>query len=164
MRPKLRIKLNNMYRFSILFILLYFPNIGIGQSLSEIKTADSLQIVSIFPKLIQALKTNDLNYIKKVSASKIACDYCDKRFISIDNLMKSEFKNFTNSKILSAYDKRGYSVLQENFEIDGKKLYCAWIQTFLPEELEKGHEGGSIGFQFIKIGGKFKFYGLTSVP
>jgi len=43
-------------------------------------------------------------------------------------------------------------------------VYNIWYLVFEPNEISKGDEGLSEAFQFMKINGKFKLYGLTSIP
>jgi hypothetical protein len=162
--PSLKIILEIMLRFLFLLILYCSIHTSFGQSLSEINRTDSLDVSTFFPNFIKAIKDKDFDFIKKRATLKIACDYCDNRYYSIDELLKDPLKDFANSKIFSAYTKRGYSTLREPYQIEENALYCVWIALWLPEELGKGHEGGSIGFQFIKVNNEFKFYGLTSVP
>ena len=153
-----------MKRFFLLFILVTFYNCGFSQSLTNTDSSDSLQITLLFPKFIKTIESRNLRAFKNISRSNIVCDYCDEKSVTIGNIFTKQFKDFKNSKILSAYKTRGYSIYKENYEINKRKLYCVWIETYIQNELQKGHEGGSIGFQFIKVNDKFKFYGLTSVP
>ena len=44
------------------------------------------------------------------------------------------------------------------------KIYEVWVDTYLAGEWSKGHPGTIHSFQFVKINGKFTFYGLTSLP
>lgn len=153
-----------MYKICLSVFLICFLNIGFSQSSSETITSDSLRVTALFPKFVEALTSKDLDFIRKNSNSKVVCDYCEKSHTSINRIMKNEFKDFTNSKIYSAYNKSGFYVAKENFKVEQNSIYCVWIQTLLPDESEKGHEGGSMGFQFVKIGDEFKLFGLTSVP
>jgi len=43
-------------------------------------------------------------------------------------------------------------------------LYDVMYVTFEPNEIAKGHEGGSEGFEFVKINNQFRLFGLTSIP
>ena len=84
-------------------------------------------------------------------------------------------KNFTESPVYKAMAKKGYSfstIVLENFRPqslpkDGSKdlkLYEVWVETYKPGEYSKTHRGTSHSFRFVKVNGKFKFYGLTSIP
>jgi hypothetical protein len=84
-------------------------------------------------------------------------------------------KNFDKSPVYKAMVSRGYlfdSITIKNFKpknvpADFPKdlvLYEVWVPTYLSGELSKNSKGASHGFQFVKIKGDFKFYGLTSIP
>lgn len=43
-------------------------------------------------------------------------------------------------------------------------IYALFFVTLKPNELEKGHEGQTMAFRFVKLKDGYKFEGLESVP
>jgi len=136
-----------------------------------------------FVALIDALVKSDLRAFTALSLKEVDCIDCVGKpefndegfFVGADVFYLNIAKNFSLSPVYKALSTRGYTfdkitiknfrprVLPRNYEGD-LVLYEAWVPTYLVNELSKGHKGTSHGFQFIKTGGKFKFYGLTSIP
>src|SRR5690606_36217083 len=83
--------------------------------------------------------------------------------------------NFIQSPVYKAMAQRGYTfgtitikdfkpiIMPRDYPKD-LKLYEVWVPTYLAGQLSKNHPGTSHSFQFVKIDGKFRFYGLTSIP
>ncbi|KGO88496.1 hypothetical protein Q765_00900 [Flavobacterium rivuli WB 3.3-2 = DSM 21788] len=142
---------------------------------------DDLDIT--FVALVDALVKNDLRAFTALSLKEVDCIDCVGKpefnnegfFVSADVFYLNIAKNFSLSPVYKALSTRGYTfdkitiknfsprVLPRNYKGD-LVLYEAWVPTYLVNELSKGHKGTSHGFQFIKTDGKFKFYGLTSIP
>ena len=136
-----------------------------------------------FVAIIDALVKNDLRAFTSLSLKEVDCIDCVGKpefnnegfFVGADVFYLNIAKNFSQSPVYKALSTRGYTfdkitiknfrprVLPRNYEGD-LVLYEAWVPTYLVNELSKGHKGTSHGFQFIKTDGKFKFYGLTSIP
>jgi|GEM_PF-1438421 len=136
-----------------------------------------------FVAVIDALVKNDLRAFTALSLKEVDCIDCVGKpefndegfFVGADVFYLNIAKNFSLSPVYKALSTRGYTfdkitiknfkprVLPRNYQGD-LVLYEAWVPTYLVNELSKGHKGTSHGFQFIKTDGKFKFYGLTSIP
>ena len=175
--------------FIILF-LTYFSSFLFGQQESEmewkkIELTDSIELNKIFSDFIYGIENKDSQKIKKYSLSEIDCDLCiikdytiQKKYddlISINTFINQAYKNFTESPLYRAYEKRGCRFSKmiipdfntRNLPNDYGKdliLYEVWIQTYLPNEWAEGHEGQSHSFQFVKIKNEYKFYGISSIP
>ena len=136
-----------------------------------------------FIALIKAIETNDQAAFYALSLNELDCIDCVGRpefnnegfFVTADVFYLNIANNFKLSPVYKALSTRGYtfdSIIIKNFKPQNLprnyhgdlKLYEAWVPTYLANELSKGSKGSSHGFQFIKIDGKFKFYGLTSIP
>lgn len=136
-----------------------------------------------FIALIDALVKNDKAAFKTVSYPAVDCIDCigkpefnkEGYFVTSDVFYLNIANNFVNSPVYKALAKRGYTfsiteikdfkpkILPRDYPND-LKLYEVWVPTYLKGELSKEHPGTSHSFQFIKINGEFKFYGLTSIP
>jgi len=136
-----------------------------------------------FIAVIDALVKNDLRAFTALSLKEVDCIDCVGKpefnnegfFVDSDVFYLNIAKNFSLSPVYKALASRGYTfdkivikdfkprILPKSYQGD-LVLYEAWVPTYLANELSKGHKGTSHGFQFVKVDGKFKFYGLTSIP
>jgi hypothetical protein len=136
-----------------------------------------------FITLIQALEKGNEASFKSVSLANLDCVDCvgPTEYSQGGVFVPSGFffavisKNFTASPVYKALSKKGYSfssvtvknfrppILPKTFPKD-TKFYEVWVETYKPGELSKNHTGTSHSFRFVKVNGKFKFYGLTSIP
>jgi len=136
-----------------------------------------------FASLIKSLTKNDKLSFTALSLKQVDCIDCVGKpefndqgyFVPSDIFYLNIAKNFDKSPVYKAILKRGYTfdVIQlKNFKPvvmpkaypNDLTLYEVWVPTYLKNELSKGHQGASHAFQFVKINGQFKFYGLTSIP
>lgn len=141
------------------------------------------QLDQTFIKLVDALVTNDKVKFTSLSLREVDCVDCvgpteyqgGGAFVPAEFFLAVIGKNFTGSPVYQAMAKKGYSfssivikdfkpkVLPRDYPKD-LKLYEVWVETYRPNEFSKGHKGTSHSFRFVKINGKFLFYGLTSLP
>ncbi len=96
-------------------------------------------------------------------------------FVTADVFFYNIAGGFTKSALYKALTNRGYTfnkavvkgfkpkIMPRDYPED-LTLYEVWVPTYKANELSQGHPGSSHGFQFVKINGEFKFYGLTSIP
>lgn len=146
------------------------------------KTASDWDVLDkTFIAFIKALETNDKAAYTALSLPQVDCVECPNaaELGAKNNFVPSEVfyitvaKDFTVSPVYKALTKRGYAFnsmtlkgfkpgfLPKDYPKD-LKIYEVWVHTYKPNELSKGHKGTSHAFQFVKINGAFKFYGLTS--
>lgn len=145
------------------------------------KDWDALDIT--FAGLIKAIEKNDKPAFMANSLKQIDCQDCKGKpdfneqgsAVTADVFYTDISKNFSTSPVYQAIIKKGYTFsiavikdfhpkyLPKDYPKD-LKLYEVWVPTYLKNELSKGHPGTSHAFQFIKINGQFKFYGLVSIP
>lgn len=169
-----------------LAFLLFISFCTLASAQTKAKTAitdewDALD--EAFVALLKIIETNDKAGIKAASMPMVDCIDCvgkpdfneEGYFVTPDIFLFNITKNFTQSPVYKAVVKRGYTfstitlkdfkpkIMPRDYPAD-LKLYEVWIPTYKKDELSKGHPGTSHAFQFVKIGGKFKFYGLTSIP
>lgn len=96
-------------------------------------------------------------------------------YLPINTFLKQFFHHMPHSKLwLVVKTKKNHFGIQElqdfhptNIKHQKTKsllIYEVWYVTWEPNELQKGHEGQTHAFQFVKIDGNFKFYGMTSIP
>jgi len=152
----------------------------------ELSQCDSIDFVNYWNSFVEVIEQKDTSGVRSISLSKIDCDLCvtinwenyvpqDDYIIPIDTLLQKNIEDILKSQLWKAikmnrihYGLRViYDFPRRNLPDGyGRNLYLyeAWIQTFLPDEWVKGHEGQSHAFQFVKIGNVFKFYGMTSIP
>lgn len=136
-----------------------------------------------FIAFIDALVKNDKAAFKAISYPAVDCIDCvgkpefnkEGYFVTADIFYLNIANNFVNSPVYKALASRGYTfsiveikdfkpkILPKDYP-QNLILYEVWVPTYLVDELSKGHPGTSHAFQFIKINGKFRFYGLTSIP
>ena len=144
--------------------------------------SDSIEIDKTFQNLIKAIETKDAEKIKQISLPEIDCDLCSDQkyskkdyYIPIQKFIKQAFKTYVNSPLAKAVETRGYRpmvrfipnykprILPANYSKD-MTIYELFVQTYKPNEWMPGHEGQSHAFQFVKVNGEFKLFGMTSIP
>ncbi|MBO9700129.1 MAG: hypothetical protein J7604_07945 [Sporocytophaga sp.] len=178
-----------MKYFSTLLLVVAFCHFSYSQTSDRIKvmkisSSDSVLLDKAFNQLIEAIEKKNVPTIRSLSLSQINCAVCIFDYhneppadyiVPIDTFINQSSKIILETPLETAIHNRGYNATlrlirnykSRNLPLDypkDLKIYELWIQTYLPNELAKGHEGGSHGFQFVKVGEQFKFYGLTSVP
>ena len=181
------LKIIGMRNLLLVFVFTLVSSIAFAQQDGEMKflemdKADSIEIDKTFKKFIGAIENKDAETIKRISLSEIDCDLCSDRkypkkdyYIPIKKFIKQAFKTYVDSPLAQAVKTRGYrsivrfipnskpQILPSNFGND-LTIYELYVQTYKPNEWMLGHEGQSHAFQFVKVNGEFKFYGMTSIP
>jgi len=161
--------------FCLLTSLIYAQEPAAQKNSSEWDVLDKT-----FISIIESLtKANQAKFVA-LSLSKIECEECAEAgdynpgafFVPAADLYTSISTNFTKSAIYRALSKHGYtfsSAILKNAKpghlpsgSKDLKVYDVWIDTYLPDELSKGHKGTRHAFRFVKLNGKFKLYGITS--
>ena len=132
-----------------------------------------------FIAFFQALESKNKAAFMAMSRQRVDCSDCitstesesEGYFVPAEVFFQTITKNFKESPVYKALVKRGYSfrimeVKRPNERNPNAKLkiYEVWVDTYLAGEWSKGHPGTIHSFQFVKINGKFTFYGLTSLP
>ncbi len=178
-------------KYIFILILLSFPKSSVfGQDLILGKPSkeDSSLLMSSWNLYIKAVENKDIKLIKTLSLSLIDCEICtannswssldkpgEDSFIKVDSFANILFNEIAQTKIwavikssipatstrsIKDYYPRSLKIKK------GTKftIYELGYQTWKPDEFAKGHEGASHIFQFVKLKGFFKLYGVTSVP
>lgn len=151
----------------------------------KINYSDSLLLDKTWNTFLHAMLKKDDKKLRELSLSRIYCDFCTSpnskatypggSIVLIDTFINQIYRDFLGSPLFKAIAKgrchySGELIpdykpgnLPDNY---GRDLYLfdVWIRTYLPGEWAKGHEGQSHAFQFVKIKGKYKFFGMTSIP
>jgi len=174
-----------MRNLSLLAVSLFTSATLYSQKYSPTKLThrDSIELSNVWSKYKHALAVNDINSLHKLSLHIIDCDLfqsLDKipqqnPNISIDTFLHQFYSRFPDLKLWRVVKTKKYHMTvepamysdQTNVKFKRNKslmLYYIWYVVFEPNEIAKGHEGQSEAFQFIKTNGKFKLYGLTSIP
>jgi hypothetical protein len=167
----------------IVFFLAVFTATAQDTAKQKITKEDWDLLDKRFVSLVDALLKNDKTAFFALSLKEVDCIDCVGRpefnnegyFVPATVFYLNIAKNFDTSPVYKAMVKRGYvfdSIILKGFKPknlpkDGTKdlvLYEVWVPTYLARELSKNSKGASHGFQFVKINGDFKFYGLTSIP
>lgn len=150
---------------------------------NTVVTKEWNQLDEAFIALIDALVKDDKQAFKALALPYIDCIDCvgtpefnqQGHLVTTDIFYLNVANNFTASPVYKALLSRGYTFstvtikdfkpknLPRSYPND-LKLYEVWIPTYLAGELSKNSPGASHAFQFVKIDGKFKFYGFTSIP
>lgn len=134
-----------------------------------------------FVAFIKALENNDKAGFNAIALSQVDCAECPgagelgdtTHFVPAEVFYITVAADFKASPVYKAMVKRGYafsSMILKDFKPsflpknnpNDLKVYEVWVPTYKPDELSKGHPGSSHAFQFVKINGEFKFFGLTS--
>jgi len=174
-----------MKRIAILFLLFVacFSHAQAPAKKAKTKETEFDQLDKTFIAFEQALEKNDKAAFMALTLKVVDCIDCVGKpefnnegfFVTADVFFLNIAKNFKLSPVYKAMATRGYTfdvIKLKNFKpqnmpkdsADDLILYEVWVPTYLANELSKGHKGTSHAFQFVKINGKFKFYGLTSIP
>lgn len=147
------------------------------------KQSDWDELDKAFIALVDALVKGDKAAFESLSLKEVDCVDCvgptevtkEGAFVPSGFFFAVIGKKFTESPVYQAMAKKGYSfssiilkdfkprVLPKDYPKD-LKLYEVWVETYKPGEFSKTHKGTSHSFRFVKINGKFRFYGLTSIP
>ena len=134
-----------------------------------------------FVSFIKALENSDNATYKAIALSQVDCAECPgagelgdiTHFVPEEVFYITVAADFKASPVYKAMIKRGYafnSMVLKDFKPSflpkdnpkDLKVYEVWVPTYKPDELSKGHPGSSHAFQFVKVNGEFRFFGLTS--
>lgn len=174
-----------MKKFYI-FCFLLSSVIALSQNRNNKNTTASTEwdkLDEVFVAVIDALVKDNKPAFKALSLPYVDCMDCvgapefnqQGHLVTVDIFYLNVAKNFTASPVYKALAKRGYTFgtitisdfrpknLPRSYPKD-LKLYEVWVPTYLAGELSKNSPGASHAFQFVKIDGKFRFYGFTSIP
>lgn len=167
----------------LVFILCLFTTFAWSQTPPAKKSAGEWDVLDkTFISLIEALtKANEAKFIS-VSAKQIECAECAEAgtytgagyYVDAYDFYDGISKNFTKSAIFKALSARGYGFSAATLKglkppylpastAKGLKVYDVWVDTYLPNEVAQGHPGTRHTFRFIKVGGKFILFGLSSM-
>lgn len=134
-----------------------------------------------FVAFVRALENKDKAAYNSITLQQVDCAECPgggdqssfSHFVPAEVFYITVAEDFKISPVYKAMVKRGYafnSMILKDFKpaflpkdiSSDLKVYEVWVQTYKPNELSKGHTGTNHAFQFIKVNGAFKFFGLTS--
>ena len=134
-----------------------------------------------FLAFIKALENKDQAAYNTIALKQVDCSECPgggeqgaySHFVPSEVFYITVAEDFKISPVYKALAKRGYafnSMILKDFKPSflpkdapqDLKVYEVWVHTYKPDELSKGHQGTSHAFQFVKVNGNFKFFGLTS--
>lgn len=154
-----------------------------AKTTADTKSNDWDELDQSFIALVDALIKGDKAKFVQLSLREVDCVDCvgptevtkEGAFVPAEFFFAIIGKKFTESPVYKAMASKGYSfsaVVLENFKPkvlprdypNNLKLYEVWVETYRPGEFAKNHKGTSHSFRFVKVNGKFKFYGLTSIP
>ena len=148
---------------------------AVKQSASEWDELDKT-----FISFFKALETQDKQTFSSITLKMVDCAECPAsgeaddvtHFVASEIFYITVASDFKKSPVYKALIKRGYafsSMVLKDFKPAflpkdaprDLKVYEVWVQTYKPDEISKGHKGTSHAFQFVKVNGVFKFFGLT---
>lgn len=136
-----------------------------------------------FVAFIKALENQDKAAFDNIALAQTDCAECPgsgeqgdiTHFVPSDVFYITVAADFKASPVYKALSKRGYAfnsmtlkdfkpafIPKDSSGSKDLKVYEVWVPTYKPDELSKGHPGSSHAFQFVKVHGEFRFFGLTS--
>lgn len=174
-----------MNKLIVLFCLL--SGLSYAQNPAPVKATTQAEWDALdknFIAVVQALEKGDKAAFLAQSCKEVDCVDCvgateasgeGAVFVPAEFFFAVISQKFTESPVYQAMVKKGYSfssVIVENFKPKvvpkdypkDLKIYEVWVETYKKDEFAKGHPGTSHSFRFIKVNGKFRFYGMTSLP
>ncbi|WP_428329254.1 hypothetical protein [Mucilaginibacter sp.] len=154
---------------------------------TNITFKDSVKLINTWKQLKKALELKDTKTLRNLSLKTIHCDLFETidpkltyeqsiavTYMSLNTFLIQYYKNLPKSKLFEVMKYKKYNISEAylNFPPPNMKihrsmpitLYDILYVTFEPNEIAKGHEGASEGFEFVKMKDEFKFFGLTSIP
>lgn len=162
-----------------LLCFLFLTAFAGAQNKGNTPAKDWDQLDKAFIALVDALQKNDKAAFMAISRPQVDCQDCinstesesEGYFVPAGIFFEKLSKDFTKSPVYKAMVTRGYLFSAMEIKTPSKggrtgllKVYEVWVDTYLRNEWAEGHEGTSHKFQFVKVNGQFKFYGLTSIP
>lgn len=135
-----------------------------------------------FVAFIKALENQDKTAFDNIALAQVDCAECPgsgeqgdvTHYVPSDIFYITVAADFKLSPVYKALTSRGYAFnsmilkgfkpgfIKDGSESKDLKVYEVWVPTYKPDELSKGHPGSSHAFQFVKVHGEFRFFGLTS--
>jgi hypothetical protein len=179
-----------MKKLSLLWFLLIIISKSYGQNLEPTKLSykDSIELTNTWKKFKSALEKRNTKTLHQMALKIVHCDMFQNpnpntsynqdiynSYISFNKFLAQFYHELPKLKLWIVMKTKKYHIDVSN-AIDfhppnikyqkkhSLKIYDIWYLTFEPNEIAKGHEGESEAFEFVKINGRFKFYGLTSIP
>ncbi|MDV6166905.1 hypothetical protein R1T16_00605 [Flavobacterium sp. DG1-102-2] len=145
------------------------------------KVSEWDELDKTFIAFVAALENKDKAAYTALSLKQVDCAECPgggeqgsySHFVPAEVFYITVAEDFKKSPVYKALAKRGYAfntMVLKDFKLsflpkdtsNDLKVYEVWVQTYKPDELSKGHIGTNHAFQFVKVNGSFKFFGLTS--
>jgi len=137
-----------------------------GQHVSQ---SDSLKIMEAIEQVFQMFEKPDYAQFEKGSTDRIYCTTCFKGPEGLTSGYLLDSKVFFSSH-LPSFQLHEMKRAQKSTIINllGHKSkvsdVIAFIQIWKKDEIELGHEGGSIGIHLKHDGKSFRFAGIEKVP
>lgn len=179
-----------MRNLSLILVLLFIGSALYGQELQHFnsRSKDKIAVNKTWKKFKKALECKDKKNLRLLSLKRVDCDLFQapppedsheqdiaNSYISIDTFLVRFYADLPKLKLWSVMKYKKYRIGEiayndfhpPNIQYQKSKSFkvsCIWYTIFEPNEITKGDEGESEAFEFVKINGKFKFYGLTSIP
>lgn len=164
----------------ITYLFLLFISISAFAQTPQKKSTEWDALDQTFLKVIQSLIKEDKQAFLQLSLNSVDCPDCpevdgftkDGAYLPADVFFFITSEFFTKSPIYKALSTRGYTFTSATIKkykapatgniAKDTKVYDVWVDTYLPNQLAKGHKGTGHSFRFVKINGKFKFIGLLA--
>ena len=178
-----------MRNLSLLALLVYLSTGLYGQESKppNLFYKDSIELTKTWRKFKTALELKDTKTLRRLSLNIVHCDLFQtpnpngtynqivaNSYISFHAFLAQFYHDLSKLKLWSVMKTKKYQIVEcaMNFhppnikylKSTSLKLYDILYVTFEPNEIEKGNEGQQEGFEFVKTNGKFRFFGLTSIP
>jgi hypothetical protein len=148
-----------------------------GVRAANLAYKDSSELISVWKQFKRGFASKDTRALESLSLKQVECNMSliikphnidsGIRYIPIDSFLFQAYKNLENSTFwsLQVYQINGIHPPNLKYQ-KGQilKIYQVWYDSpklNTPEDLEKGQ---LYAFEFVKIDGRFKFFGLTSTP
>jgi len=140
---------------------------------------DSLELLKTWKSLINAIKTNDISLIKAISFDSIVCSVCEgmpkpyyeNNLESIGMFIDSAITNLKKAELWPSMEKNKYKIYVIKYpERKPKEVLLKADESLVVYEISfaKDLKMDNIkrlqnhSFEFVKIGGKFRFYKMES--
>ena len=152
-----------------------------GQQMRIVKTpvTDSVAVSGVWKQYVKALSAKNVKVLKRLSLNQVYCQPCaiqsgtDYNLVATDAFIRNMIFNLPKTKLWAAIKKSKQRILTEriknyhpqNMKVNNDailELYDVWYVTPEPDKV-KGFESQRYAFQFVKDGGQYKFFGLTTV-
>jgi hypothetical protein len=153
----------------------------INNEFISISKNERAQLTNVFTQLINAIKSKNTELIKEMSLDSIYCsicegirtDYYDNDLDDIRNYIDSAYQHLYNEEIwgpenrrykLSFWGDKYHKTKPINYSLKGNEEFIIYHVYYyeLQGKKEKYPIPKSHIFKFVKTGGNFKFYGMTS--